>query len=51
MPTYKGQISEDGLIALVEYLKQLNTNYRIQQTQTTSVSDQAAPNTPGMVKP
>jgi len=51
MPTYKGQISEDGLIALVEYLKQLNTNYRIQQTQTTSVSDQAAPTTPGMVKP
>ena len=51
MPTYKGQISEDGLIALVEYLKQLNTNYRIQQTQTTSVSDQAAPTTPEMVKP
>jgi cytochrome c oxidase subunit 2 len=51
MPTYKGQISEDGLIALVEYLKQLNTNYRVQQTQTTSASDQAAPSTPGMVKP
>jgi cytochrome c oxidase subunit II len=51
MPTYKGQISEDGLIDLVEYLKQLNTNYRVQQTQTTSVSDQAAPTTPGMVKP
>ena len=51
MPTYKGQISEDGLIDLVEYLKQLNTNYRVQQTQTTSASDQAAPSTPGMVKP
>jgi len=51
MPTYKGQISEDGLIDLVEYIKQLNTNYRVQQTQTTSVSDQAAPTTPGMVKP
>jgi cytochrome c oxidase subunit 2 len=51
MPTYKGQISEDGLIDLVEYLKQLNTNYRVQQTQTTSASDQAAPTTPGMVKP
>jgi cytochrome c oxidase subunit 2 len=51
MPTYKGQISEDGLISLVEYIKQLNTNYRVQQTQTTSVSDQAAPTTPGMVKP
>ncbi|HEX3571963.1 MAG TPA: cytochrome c oxidase subunit II [Acidobacteriaceae bacterium] len=51
MPTYKGQISEDGLIDLVEYLKQLNTNYRVQQTQTTSASDQAAPTSPGMVKP
>ena len=28
MPTYQGQISEDGLIDLVEYLKNLNTNYR-----------------------
>ena len=51
MPTYQGQISEDGLIDLVEYLKNLNTNYRVQQTLTTSESDQAAPTTPGMVKP
>jgi cytochrome c oxidase subunit 2 len=51
MPTYQGQISEDGLIDLVEYLKNLNTNYRVQQTLTTSQSDQAAPTTPGMVKP
>jgi cytochrome c oxidase subunit 2 len=51
MPTYQGQISEDGLIDLVEYLKTLNTNYRVQQTLTTSQSDQAAPTTPGMVKP
>ena len=28
MPTYQGQISEDGLIDLVEYIKTLNTNYR-----------------------
>lgn len=32
MPTYQGQISEDGLIDLVEYIKSLNSNYRIQQT-------------------
>src|SRR5271156_1028149 len=51
MPTYQGQISEDGLIDLVEYVKSLNTNYRVQQTLTTSQSDQAAPTTPGMVKP
>src|SRR5580698_7195880 len=43
MPTYQGQISEDGLIDLVEYLKTLNTNYRVQQTLTTSESDQASP--------
>jgi len=47
MPTYQGQISEDGLIDLVEYLKGLNTNYRVHQTLTTSESDQAAPPRPG----
>jgi cytochrome c oxidase subunit 2 len=36
MPTYQGQVSEDALIDLVEYLKQLNSNYRIQQTLTTA---------------
>ena len=51
MPTYQGQISEDGLIDLVEYLKQLSTNYRVQQTLTTSQSDQTAPTAPGVVKP
>jgi cytochrome c oxidase subunit 2 len=51
MPTYQGQISEDGLIDLVEYLKTLNTNYRVQQTLTTSQSDQAAPAASGVVKP
>jgi cytochrome c oxidase subunit 2 len=51
MPTYQGQISEDGLIDLVEYVKNLQTNFRVQQTLTTSQSDQAAPTTPGMVKP
>ncbi len=51
MPTYQGQISEDGLIDLVEYIKNLKSNYRVQQTLTTSQSDQSAPTTPGMVKP
>ncbi len=51
MPTYQGQISEDGLIDLVEYIKSLKTNYRVQQTLTTSQSDQAAPPASGMVKP
>ncbi len=32
MPTYQGQISEDGVISLVEYIKNLNSNYRVQQT-------------------
>lgn len=32
MPTYQGQVSEDGLIDLVEYIRRLNSNYRIQQT-------------------
>ena len=51
MPTYQGQISEDGLIDLVEYIKGLQTNYRVQQTLTTSESNQTAPTTPGAVKP
>src|SRR6195952_1379465 len=46
MPTYQGQISEDGLIDLVEYIKNLQSNYRVQQTLTTTQSTQAAPNTP-----
>jgi cytochrome c oxidase subunit 2 len=52
MPTYQGQISEEGLIDLVEYLKSLKTNYRVQQTLTTSESNnQSAPATPEVVKP
>jgi cytochrome c oxidase subunit 2 len=34
MPTYQGQISEEGVIALVEYIKNLDSDYRIQQTLT-----------------
>jgi cytochrome c oxidase subunit 2 len=48
MPTYQGQISEDGLIDLVEYIKQLQSNYRIQQTFVTADSNQAAPVTPAV---
>ena len=65
MPTYQGQISEEGLIDLVEFIKNLDSNYRVQQTLVTAQSDQAAPtvpqpvstqqgpgaSTPGMVKP
>jgi cytochrome c oxidase subunit 2 len=51
MPTYQGQVSEDGLIDLVEYIKNMQSNYRVQQTLTTSQSNQAAPTTPGVVKP
>src|ERR1700723_3845820 len=51
MPTYQGQISEDGLIDLVEYIKNMQSNYRVQQTLTTSESNQAAPTTPGGGKP
>ena len=43
MPTYQGQISEEGLISLVEYIKNLSSNYRVQQTlNTTSASAGAA---------
>jgi cytochrome c oxidase subunit II len=58
MPTYQGQISEDGVISLVEYIKSLNSNDRIQQTLNTTVlpasnEGKAAPATQpakGMVK-
>src|SRR5579862_2576430 len=36
MPTYQGQISEDGVIALVEYIKNLDSDYRVQQTTATT---------------
>lgn len=51
MPTYQGQISEEGLIDLVEFIKSLKTNYRVQQTLTTSESNQVTPDTTGVVKP
>jgi len=36
MPTYQGQISEEGVFALVEYLKNLHSDYRLQQTLNTT---------------
>ncbi|MGB6742252.1 MAG: cytochrome c oxidase subunit II [Terracidiphilus sp.] len=36
MPTYQGQISEEGVFALVEYLKNLQSDYRLQQTLNTT---------------
>ncbi len=36
MPTYQGQVSEEGLIDLVEYIKGLDSNFRIQQTINTT---------------
>jgi cytochrome c oxidase subunit 2 len=54
MPTYQGQVSEEGLISLVEYIKNLNSNYRVQQTLNTSQVQTVAPSAPatgqGVVK-
>src|SRR6185437_6929490 len=36
MPTYQGQVSEDGVISLVEYIKNLQSDYRLQQTLNTT---------------
>jgi cytochrome c oxidase subunit 2 len=36
MPTYQGQISEEGVIALIEYIKNLDSDYRVQQTVNTT---------------
>ncbi len=56
MPTYQGQINEDGMIDLVEYIKTLHSNYRVQQTlNTTQLSSTqtngAAPEAHAGVKP
>jgi cytochrome c oxidase subunit 2 len=36
MPTYQGQVSEEGVIALVEYIRHLDSDYRVQQTTNTT---------------
>jgi cytochrome c oxidase subunit 2 len=48
MPTYQGQVSEEGVIALVEYIKNLDSDYRVQQTLNTTelapnIEEKAAP--------
>ncbi len=43
MPTYQGQISEDGLIDLVEYIKHLHNNERVQQTLNTTQVQSSVP--------
>jgi cytochrome c oxidase subunit 2 len=62
MPTYQGQVSEEGLIDLVEYIKRLDSQYRIAQTidnsgaqpvqtGTTPAGTSAPALAPGTVKP
>jgi cytochrome c oxidase subunit 2 len=60
MPTYQGQVSEEGVIALVEYIRHLDSDYRVQQTtNTTDLLPESegkapaaqAPATKGTVKP
>jgi len=46
MPTYQGQISEDGLIDLIAFIKQLQTANRLQQILVTSESDRTTPAPP-----
>jgi cytochrome c oxidase subunit 2 len=48
MPTYQGEVSEEGVIALVEFIKQLDSNYRIQQTLNTT---ELPPESEGEVAP
>jgi cytochrome c oxidase subunit II len=43
MPTYQGQVSEEGLIDLVEYIKALRSNDRVQQTLNTSLVQSESP--------
>jgi cytochrome c oxidase subunit 2 len=56
MPTYQGQVSEEGVIALVEYIKSLDSDYRVQQTLDTttllpeSEGGKAAPAAPAAQK-
>jgi len=53
MPTYQGQVSEDGVIALVEYIKSLHSEYRVQQTTTTTtlLPESEGKSTPAGQKP
>jgi cytochrome c oxidase subunit 2 len=51
MPTYQGQISEEGVISLIEFIKNLNSDYRVEQTvNTTDMPPGSEGATPGRVK-
>jgi len=50
MPTYQGQMSEEGILDLVEYIRGLESNDRVQQTLTTTELPTSAP-TAQEVKP
>jgi cytochrome c oxidase subunit 2 len=50
MPTYLGQITEDGLMDLVEYIKGMKTNDRLQQTMVNAESKRNVPTTPTVIK-
>lgn len=43
MPNYQGQISEEGIIELIEYIKSLNSNNRLTQMMNKSEIDSAQP--------
>jgi cytochrome c oxidase subunit 2 len=45
MPTYQGRIDEEGVIALIEFIKNLDSDYRVQQTLTTADLPPASNNT------
>jgi len=49
MPTYQGQVSEEGVIELVEFIKSLQSNYRIVQTKTAPELEPGQAGTPGTV--
>jgi cytochrome c oxidase subunit II len=51
MPTYQGQVSEEGVIALVEYIKQLDSDYRVQQTTATTTFLPESEGRPAAAKP
>jgi cytochrome c oxidase subunit II len=36
MPTYQGQISEEGVFALIEFIRNLKSDYRVEQTVNTT---------------
>jgi cytochrome c oxidase subunit 2 len=46
MPTYQGRINEEGVIALIEFIKHLDSDYRVQQTTNTTDLLPSEPNQP-----